>query len=74
MKYADDSYLLIGSRNIQMVHDEPGHITAWVARKHLHLNPAKTREMVVIRKTRPSVSAAPSILGRTRSSMMNILG
>src|SRR6218665_804295 len=74
MKYADDPYLLIGSRNIQLVHDELGHITAWAARKHLHLNPAKTRELVVIRKTRPSMSAAPSIAGGTRSSTMNILG
>jgi len=74
MKYADDSYLLIGSRNIQSVHDELGHITAWAAQKNLHLNPAKTREMVVIRKTRPSLSAAPPIAGGTRSSAMNILG
>src|SRR6218665_1773336 len=65
---------LISSRNIQSVHDELGHITAWVARKNLHLNPAKTREMVVIPKTRPSLSAAPPIAGGTRSSTMNILG
>src|SRR6218665_510964 len=26
MKYADDSYFLIGSRNIQSVHDELGHV------------------------------------------------
>src|SRR6218665_1875130 len=74
MKYADDPYLLVGSRNIQSVHDELGHITAWAARKNLHLNPAKTREMVVIRKTRPSLSAAPPIARGTRSSTMNILG
>src|SRR6218665_3616457 len=65
---------LISSRNIQSMHDELGHITAWAARKNLHLNPAKTREMVIIRKTRPSLSAAPPIAGGTRSSTMNILG
>src|SRR6218665_2727162 len=54
MKYADDSSLLIGSRNIQSVHDELSNITAWAARRNLHPNPAKTREMVVIRKTWPS--------------------
>ena len=74
MKYADDSYLLIGSRNIQSVHDELSNITAWAARKNLHLNPAKTREMVVIPKTRPSLSAAPPIAGGTPVSTMNILG
>ena len=40
MKYADDSYLLIGSRNIQSVHNELSHITAG---KHLHLNPGKPK-------------------------------
>ena len=56
------------------MHDELGHITAWAAQKNLHLNPAKTREMVVIRMTWPSLSAAPPIAGGTRSSTMNILG
>src|SRR6218665_1196108 len=53
MKYADDTYLLIGSRNIQSLHDEHGNITAWADRKNLHLNPAKTREMVYERPGPP---------------------
>src|SRR6218665_1992131 len=74
MKYYYDFFLVIGSRNIQSVHDEFGHITAWAAQKNLHLNPAKTREMVVIRKTRSFLSAAPPIAGGTCSSTMNTLG
>jgi len=42
LKYADDSYLLIGSRNACSAQDEISHITTWATRKHLHLNPSKT--------------------------------
>src|SRR6218665_164993 len=43
MKYADDSYLLIGSRNVHSTQDELNHISSWATSKHLPLNPTKTR-------------------------------
>ena len=75
MKYADDSYLLIGSRNVHSTQDELNHISSWATSKHrFHLNPTKTREMVVIRRNRPSMAAEPPIAGGSRNSTMNILG
>ena len=74
MKYcADDSYLLIGSRNVHSTQDELNHISSWATSKHLHLNPTKAREMVVVRRNRPSMAAEPPIAGGSRSSTMNIL-
>src|SRR6218665_1558404 len=74
MKYADDSYLLIGSRNLHSAQDELSHISFWATSKHLHLNPTKTCEMVVVCRNRPSMAADPPIAGGGRSSTMNILG
>src|SRR6218665_1737401 len=47
MKYADDSYLLVGSRQISTVNEEFSHIKAWAASNNLQLNPLKTRELIV---------------------------
>src|SRR6218665_2806929 len=41
MKYADDSYLLVGSRQISTVNEEFSHIKAWAASNNLQLNPLK---------------------------------
>src|SRR6218665_2680186 len=49
MKYADDSYLLLGSRQISTVTEEFAHIKAWAASNNLQLNPLKTRELIVYR-------------------------
>src|SRR6218665_26206 len=57
MKYADDSYLLVGSSNICSVNEEFAHIKAWAAENNLQLNPHKTRELVVYR--RRAGSSAP---------------
>ena len=44
MKYADDSYLLIGSNNISTAAVEFNHIISqWARNKNLRLNPLKTR-------------------------------
>lgn len=67
-------YMRIGSHNILSVYDELGHISSWAARKHLHLNPAKTREKVIIRLNWPSIAASPPIVGGSRSSTVTILG
>src|SRR6218665_2305719 len=41
MKYADDSYLLVGSRQISTVNEEFSHSKAWAASNNLQLNPLK---------------------------------
>ena len=53
MKYADDSYLLIGSRNVHSAQDELSHTSSWAPSKHLHLIPTKTCEMMVVRRIGP---------------------
>src|SRR6218665_66672 len=46
MKYADDTYLLVGSNNISTVADEFAHIHAKARTNNLQLNTSKTRELV----------------------------
>ena len=74
MVYAEDSYLLVGSRNVIIilsVRDELGNTPSITVGTHVHLNPAKTHEMVVIRTNMPSMhAAAPPIAGSSRNSSM----
>src|SRR6218665_136328 len=59
MKYADDSHLLVGSRQISTV-NEFSHIKAWAASNNLQLIPLKTRELIVYRRgLGASVDPAP---------------
>src|SRR6218665_3151958 len=57
LKYADDSYLLIGSRNIATTQHEIQNITSWAKSKMLSINVNKTREMAIIRKNNVSLAS-----------------
>src|SRR6218665_1341699 len=56
LKYADDSYLLIGSRFIATAQHEIQNITSWAKSKNLSINVNKTREMAIIRKNKASLA------------------
>src|SRR5688572_6980061 len=74
LKYADDSYLLIGSRNISTAQNELPNIHSWANGKNMRINSAKTREMVVVRCNMPSLASQPSVSGVKRVATMKILG
>src|SRR6218665_1856777 len=46
-KYADDSYLLIGSNHLGTAKSEFQHIQLWASRNNLCLNASKTKELIV---------------------------
>ena len=50
LKYADDTYLLVGARYIQSAAAEFDNISRWAATNNLRLNPLKTKELIVRRK------------------------
>src|SRR6218665_1571345 len=75
MKYADDSYLLLGSRQISTVTEEFAHIKTWAASNNLQLNPLKTRELIVYQRgLGASVDPAPILQGAIRVTSMRVLG
>ena len=67
MKYADDTYLLVGSSKIDTLAMEFDHIKKWAATNNLRLNPSKTRELIIYRK-RPGFDPLgdPLLSGATR--------
>src|SRR6218665_1365055 len=50
VKYADDTYLFVGSKHISTANAEFQHISDWARCNNLHLNQTKTREFIVFRK------------------------
>src|SRR6218665_503156 len=44
-KFADDTYLLVGSNHLSTATEEFEHISAWAMENNLRLNPNKTREL-----------------------------
>src|SRR6218665_3286564 len=73
MKYADDTYLLVGSNNISTVADEFAHINAWARTNNLQLNLSKTRELVNRQKLRTGSVANLFLQGATRVISMRVL-
>ena len=72
--YADDTYLLIGSNNIDSAQPELLHLQEWAKSKNLHINPSQTREMAVVGRLRPSLALRQSVTGAVRSTSIKILG
>src|SRR6218665_317278 len=73
LKYADDSYLLIGSRNACSTQDDISHITTWATRSifiSTHLKPG--RWWLYARGA--FKTAEPPIAGGKRNSTMNFVG
>src|SRR6218665_1970182 len=77
MKYADDSYLLVGSRHISTASEEFDHITDWSGKNNLRLNPSKPRELIVFRRgghVRSQLPTSPIICGAERVDSLRVLG
>jgi len=74
IKYADDTYLLIGSNHLHTVTDELAHTAAWAKDNNLRLNPLKTREMLISRKQLDKLVIPTIISGAERVESMRILG
>ena len=81
MKYADDSYLLVGSNHIATASEEFKHITLWARANNLKLNTSKnpskfTKELIFFkRRIRHALPPASSIIsGAERVSSLRELG
>ena len=74
VKFANDTYLLVGSNHLSTATEEFEHISAWAMENNLRLNPNKTRELIVIRKGRKSITCPPLIIpGASRVSTIRVL-
>ena len=73
-KFADDTYLLVGSSNITTVGEEVEHISAWAMDNNLKLNPAKTKEMLVSRRGIKRPPKPPIVQGAERVDSIRVLG
>jgi hypothetical protein len=71
-KYADDTYLLVGSRARTTVTEELNNVSRWAAINNLRLNVTKSREMLVAR--RRCFEPPPPLDGVHRVDSMRILG
>src|SRR6218665_1341157 len=76
LKYADDTYLLVGATYIQSAAAEFDNISRWAAANNLRLNPLKTKELIVRRKRTKlsSIPELPFIQGATRVTSIRVLG
>src|SRR6218665_1801331 len=75
VKFADDTYLLVGSNHLSTATEEFEHISAWAMENNLCLNPNKTKEFIVIRKRRKSITCSLLIVPRaSHVSTIRILG
>src|SRR6218665_3648648 len=75
MKYADDTYLLVGSGNVGSLASEIDHVQKWATNNNLRLNPSKTRELIIYRK-RPNFDTLgdPFLPGAARVGSLRVLG
>ena len=76
-KYADDTYLLIGSLMIHTAIEEYDNISSWALKHNLKIHPWKTKEMIVVgrrRSTRVQPPAELIIPGAERVELLKVLG
>src|SRR5688572_14692954 len=74
LKYADDTYLIIGESMRGTTHEELDNISIWAERNNLRLNKSKSREMLVYRRRRGCSRIEPPLIGMQRVTSMVILG
>src|SRR6218665_3485533 len=67
-KYADDTYLIIGSSKRHTVRRELENVAVWASRNNLGLNPKKSREMIIARKG--NADPPKTDMGRVSSKMI----
>ena len=72
VKYADDTYLLIGSSMRETISQELASVESWASRNNLRLNSQKSREMIISR--RRDVKVPELLEGMERVTSINILG
>src|SRR6218665_801990 len=75
-KFADDTYLLVGSNCITTVADEIANMKDWVARNNMRIHPTKTKELVVCgtRFRLPPTTPCPFVEGAERFDSLRVLG
>lgn len=74
VKYADDSYLLIGSNSLHTATDEFVNITTWTENNSLRLNEFRTKHMLVSRKLISTRHIPIIVKGATRVESMSLQG
>src|SRR6218665_3727109 len=74
VKYADDAYLLIGSKNIHTAEEEMNNISIWAQQNNLRLKSSKTREMIVSRRGNEGMTVPAIVVVAIRVEAMKILG
>src|SRR6218665_3305635 len=50
MKYADDTYVLVGSAMVHTVTDEFNNIQSWAVKNNLKIHPSKTKQIISSRR------------------------
>jgi len=74
-KYADDTYLVIPTSNVQFRETELNHVAEWAHRNSLMLNRAKTVEIIFRDRIRKQqIPDPPTLAGIQRGSQITILG
>src|SRR6218665_1583924 len=75
-KFADDTYLLVGSNCITTVADEIANMKDWVARNNMRIHPTKTKELVICgtRFRLPPTTPCPFVEGAERFDSLRVLG
>ena len=73
-KYADDTHLLVPSKNSNTIQAELDHVAEWSENNNLKLNTSKTVE-IIVHKPRFDASKVPAPLqGISRQTQIQILG
>src|SRR6218665_205994 len=75
MKYADDTYVLVGSAMVHTVTDEFNNIQSWAAKHNLKVNPSKTKEIIFSRRlSEVQYPSEPFIPRAERVDALRVLG
>src|SRR6218665_4054130 len=78
MKYADDTYVLVGSAMVHNTVKEEFDIKSWAAKNNLKTHPNKTKEIILYRRRheihRAQCSSVPLISGGERVDALRVLG
>ena len=59
MKFADDTYLLVGPIHMSTTQAEFNNVSSWAARNNLKLNALKTKELIIHKRRSPRTPALP---------------
>ena len=74
-KYADDTYLVIPTSNVQSREIELNHVAEWALKNNLKLNRTKTVEIIFRdRKRKQPIPDPPTLPDIQRESQIKILG